>query len=132
MNSTPQIASLHAVYTGMTQLRISLDMGRIFQWDCWLAKGFTESDLRAVIIMLKAKNKAGGKYSLNFSRIIRDADWFDELRAEATAKAREVKLPSARAAVLRATGRSDAPAMRGEVSVSQVALQLLRDCRANL
>jgi hypothetical protein len=128
MTSTPQTASLHATYCGLTHLNVSLNMTRIWIWDRWIFEGFSEADLRSVILLLQAKNRSGGKYSLGFERLIRDTSWFGEQLAEARSKSR-VKPQPARESVLRATGRPEAQTPEA-IAAGERAVEILRSFRA--
>ena len=107
------IAALHAAYGQLTGLNLRLDMARERQWFDWLARGFTEADLRAVIAHIQRGIRSGDRRqgALKFSNLIGMPDYFEE----DLAMARKVQRPppprpsAPLAAALRATGRPAAP-----------------------
>ena len=130
-NASPQ--TLHARYCALTGLHIDFTMPRNWVWEQWLARGWTQGDLLAVINWVKTKNKAGGKYSLGFRNLIQDTEHFEELLAMARANARVVRAPIAKAATLRATGRDDnPPPTQAAIDAGARASELLKSFKQKL
>jgi len=124
-----QILQLHRLYVEQTGHAVSLGFDRERAWFDFLARGWTEDDLRLVIEKIKSGIRRGERRpgALKFRNLIVQLDYFDEDLAEARAAARVKRMDPARAAVLRATGRSDAPPSGTAKAVSEVALKVLRD-----
>lgn len=102
-----QIPKLHEVYCRETGLHIALTMQRIYFWEMFLAREFTQTDLELVCRGMRklVKDKKRGMTCLSFHRLIADLENFEELLAEYRALARRPKINRHRAEVLRATGR---------------------------
>ncbi len=115
MSTPANIQKLHALYVALTGLEIRLDMAREREWFEWARRGFTEDDLRLVILHIKrgitAQKRNPG--ALKFRNLICQPDYFEEDLAEAkslqTVAKRQFKENAAKASVLRATGRDPAP-----------------------
>ncbi len=107
MNETPIAQALHDCYVRRSGLAVPFTMERLYAWNVWRSRGFTEGDLEAVIAIVKRKIAAGQKWdgSLGFKALIENISHFEEMLAEARAWARKPKVNSARASVLRATFR---------------------------
>jgi hypothetical protein len=129
-----QITLLHACYVGLTSLPIVLDMTRVWQWEIWIAKGWDKRDLELVIGHIKRGIKEQSRRSgaLPFSNLIRDTEGFEETLAEARAKARVIRMPTGRAEVHRATGRSDVPQTAEAVAAGARAIAMLLEFRRTL
>jgi hypothetical protein len=130
--SNNAVESLHAIYVRMTALEVVLNMPRIAAWEKWKAQGWTDSDLCLVIGAIKKgiKKQERRPAALKFRNLVEDISHFEEQLAEARAKERVVTVPKERAVVLRATGRDDRPPTQPFRPVSEVALKILRDFRA--
>ena len=89
-NSSQQIETLHGIYTRQTGQAVRLDMGRIYLWEVWLAKGFTNSDLFDLIRHLRAEIREGNRRPgcLKFSNLIGLPDAFEEDLAQLRAATR--------------------------------------------
>ena len=120
-------SSLHAIYTSATGLDVAYNMTRHYVWEQWSSHGWNEADLKAVIALVKAKNRAGGKWSLDFNSLIRDWEKFEELLARTRLAKRKATIPTARAAALRATGRSDEPPISPAKSADQIIGEHLKN-----
>jgi hypothetical protein len=109
-------------------------------WGRWelfrVHQPFTESDLRLVLnyLLNQIKKKERRPACLRFSRLIGDPDNFQEelILARQAKGIRAVRVDPERAAVLRATGRSDEVQQPPAQPVSEVALNILRDFRKTL
>jgi hypothetical protein len=133
-SSIPQIESLHAQYGALTGYILELDYWRQECWHQWTRKGWNEADLRLVVRSIQDGIKNGRRRTgaLKFNNLIAMTDRFEEDLAECRAAARVRAVPTARAAVLRATGRSDEVQQPAAQPVSEVALNILRDFRKTL
>lgn len=102
------ITKLHEKYCGLTGLRVPLTLGRIWNWEQWCLKGYSEADLEVTIQFLQQKIKANRKTisCLKFSNLIGNTEWFDEDLAEARAIARQPRT-TPREKILQATGRKE-------------------------
>lgn len=116
---------IHDAFCRMTGMPIILDPYRERCWFDWQKKGFTEKDILLVVEWIRAQNKKGGKYKLTFSKLIVETDTFEEKLGEARAESRKVRYSPARAATLKATGRSDVPPTKECVQAGERALGLL-------
>ena len=89
-NSSQQIETLHGIYAGQTGQAVRLDMSRIYQWEVWLAKGFTNADLFDLIRHLRAEIRAGNRRPgcLKFSNLIGLPESFEEDLAQLRATQR--------------------------------------------
>lgn len=154
MNPIPSSNDLHASYTLLTGLAIPLTMARMYCWENWCVadrKGDfrTKAELEQVIRYVKRTKGQFSKTMLRFERLVRNTEYFDELKAESEQDqrvrvaladpARRPRMDPGKAQVVRAAGRSDALPASAEKSVSQVlaisrdeALAKLREFRENL
>lgn len=123
------IQQLHQLYVEVTGHAVSLGFDRERAWFDFLARGFTEDDLRLVIEKIKSGIRRGERRpaALKFHNLIVQLDYFEEDLCEARAIARVKRVNPGRAAVLRATGRDDRPPTEEAKPVSEVALKVLRD-----
>jgi len=103
-----RIRQLHAAYCRQTGLVVSLDFWRESQWFEFIRRGFTESDLRAVIGAIRKGIAEGSRNrgALRFHNLVGQVDLFEEELAEVNARRPRPGYP-ARAAALRATGRCE-------------------------
>lgn len=104
MNRADQIESIHKLYWKLTGQFLRLDMGREHSWSDYLAKGFSEYDLRLVIAHLKDGIRSGTRYPacLKFSNLIQQLDHFEEDLAMAKAHSRNDKPKTNREKVVEA------------------------------
>jgi hypothetical protein len=135
------VQDFHHCYRQSTGLDVSLNFYRESMWREWFrygethCGGFTQDDLRAVVELRKfrAKNKMQGYHTLAFNALIGSPDVMEEDLSEARAKSRQRK-PSARDAILRATGRPTEPTRAavtaGNVIEGERAFQAFRQWRA--
>ena len=111
---------LHDRYCSLTGRDLTLTMAVHFQWQVWVSKGYTASDLALVVAHIKkliAKDRRRPE-SLRFHNLIGDTERFNEDLAEARALAR-VTPPTARDRVLAQTGRP-APERNTAKSAAQI------------
>jgi hypothetical protein len=103
------IALLHAVYSELTGMELHLTFDRERAWFDFLAKGFTEADLRLVVGRIKAgiARRERRPAALKFHNLVVMLDYFEEDLAEARALSRRKPVNPGRAAVERATGRDN-------------------------
>ena len=91
MAQSQSLESLHSIYCLLT----GFDVRFCFHERTWYEfqkAGFTENDLHSVIGFLRRENtRRDFKYSMRISKIIDDLAYFDELRAEAVAVARNMR-----------------------------------------
>lgn len=137
---TTKIGALHKVYEQVSGLPVQLNLSRVFAWETWLSKGWTEGDLRLVMAHLKRRSGSApvwAKMNMMFTKFIADPQTFEELLSEARALARVPKFDPGKAQVLRDTRRSDKPDPSKPKTPEQVmreseALKALLDLRDNL
>jgi hypothetical protein len=76
------VAALHAHFESLTQQRLTLSYQRMRAWDELVKRGYTAADVALVIRWIKAQmGRSGSGYSpssLQFSRLIQDADLFED------------------------------------------------------
>lgn len=76
------VAALHAHFESLTQQRLTLSYQRMRAWDEIVKRGYTAADVALVIRWIKAQmGRPGSGYSpasLQFSRLIQDADLFED------------------------------------------------------
>lgn len=136
MSDETAIKSLHTVYVELTAIPLNLTIPRMDAYAAFLQAGFTESDLRLVILARIRQAKEMGKQPfLTFRSLIEDLDRFEEESKTAKAHRRHRQYVHDKASVLRATGREDSPklpqpqqvgdVLRGKEALAQ--LQKLRD-----
>lgn len=126
---TGNIGQLHKVYEEISGLPVQLTLNRIWAWEAWLAKGWTEADLRLVMGHLKHRSSAApvwAKMHMMFTRFIADPNNFEELLAEARAIARVPRFAPGKAEALRATHRPAKP----EPNQAKTADQIMRESEA--
>lgn len=116
---------IHDAFCRITGMPIVLDPYRERCWFDWQRKGWNQDDLKCVVNWIHKQNKKGGKYKLTFSKLIVETDIFEEKLAEARAESRKAQYSPARAATLRASGRSDVPPSKEAIAAGQRALGLL-------
>lgn len=93
MNPNPSehasAAELHRMYVNLTALEIPLDMSRIYQWEVFIAKKFTATDLSLVIrhIQKGIRERKRNPGALKFRNLIGSIDLFEEDLAESRAAA---------------------------------------------
>lgn len=119
------IGQLHKAYCDTSGFPLALTMDRIFMWERWQLRRWTQADLVQVLTYLKRKSDSGQHWARNalmFSALIRDESRFEELLAEVRAQARVKQVNLGKAQALRATGR-DATAPTSE---PRSAAQVLR------
>lgn len=75
-----RIETLHGIYTRQTGQTVRLDMQRIFTWEAWLAKGFSNADLFDLIRHLRDEIRKGNRSpaALKFTNLVGNADFFEE------------------------------------------------------
>lgn len=80
IDETPKATSIHSAYCRLAQADLTLTMDRLYYWNAWLSRGFTEADLRLVIRYLLHEVKAGRRFpgSLKWCNLIQNADRFEE------------------------------------------------------
>lgn len=128
-DATTKIGQLHKVYEDVSGLPVQLTLNRIWAWEAWLAKGWTEADLRLVMAHLKRRSSAApvwAKMNMMFTRFIGSPDVFEELLSEARAVARVPRYTPGKESVLRATNRPTRPLPPKE----RTADQIMRDSKA--
>lgn len=126
---TTKIGALHKVYEQVSGLPVQLTLNRIWAWEAWMAKGWTEADLRLVMAHLKRRSGSApvwAKMHMMFTKFIADPQTFEELLSEAKAIARVPKFDPGKASVLRGTNRPDKP----EPSKPKTAEQVIRESDA--
>lgn len=121
------IPKLHAAYCELTGLEIGLDMNRERSWFEWAKKGFTEEDLRLVILEIRKGIKIGKRNpgALKFRNLIEGLDYFEEDLAMVKAQKRAPKFRFDKSATLRASGRPDKP-KPPEAQPASVAVERLK------
>jgi|GEM_PF-4311409 len=76
------VSALHAHFESLTQQRLTLSYQRMRAWDELVKRGYTAADVALVIRWIKAQmGRPGSGYSpssLQFSRLIQDADLFED------------------------------------------------------
>lgn len=134
----PEIAALHAAYQRLTGLSVTLSTFRVYCWEHWVSRGWTQADLELVIRLIKDKMSKPVQLScLRFGRLISDVERFEEDLSEARARYRKKVYPKGKAAVLRAIKRPDepepdAPRTAAQVLAGKAALADLRKLRDSL
>lgn len=126
---TGKISALHKVYEQVSGLPVQLTLNRIWAWEAWMAKGWTEADLRLVMNHLKNRRpnaKVWATMNMMFTKFIADPENFAELLAEARAIARVPRFDPGKTDVLRGTNRPDKP----EPSKPKTAEQVIRESDA--
>ena len=126
---TDNIKRLHTVYEQVSGLPVQLSLNRMWAWEAWIAKGWTETDLRLVMGHLKRRSSAApvwAKMNMMFTKFVADPERFEELLSEARAIARVPKVEPEKAAVLRATHRPNEP----EPNKAKTADQIMRESEA--
>lgn len=126
---TGKIGALHKVYEEVSGLPVQLTLSRIWAWEAWLAKGWTEADLRLVMGHLKRRSSAApvwAKMHMMFTKFVADPERFEELLSEARAIARVPRVDPDKAAVLRATHRPTQP----EPNKAKTPDQIMRESEA--
>lgn len=140
IDATTKARALHTVYEQVSGLPVQLTLNRIWAWEAWIAKGWTEADLRLVMAHLKRRSssaKVWATMNMMFTKFIADPSNFEELLSEARALSRVPRVDPGRAAVLRATHRPTTPEQPAAKSAEQVlreteALNKLRALRDSL
>jgi|SRR6478735_10834716 len=110
--NVPDYKSLHDLYVQLTGRNVekfrdgTLTMKAIYAWDIWLARGFTEKDLRLVVRYIKKRIWQKRRYpeSLSFHNLIENTSRFGEDLAESHCEFRDYPDRN-KQSVLRATGR---------------------------
>lgn len=104
---TKSVKPLHDAYCRLSGMQIQLTMSRLMSWEQWLAHGWTEQDLAAVIGLIRRKIKLGQRWtsSLHFRNLIENRDVFEEDLAEARSERQFRKQFTPRNQALAATGR---------------------------
>lgn len=94
-NITPAIESLHRAYCRLAGASLALTFDRIYWWECWRAKGWTEQDLALVIKHIQRGVDIGTRHygALKWSNLIQRLDNFEEELAEAKATVRNRAQP---------------------------------------
>lgn len=126
---TGKIGYLHKVYEDVSGLPVPLSLNRVFAWESFLAKGYTEADLRLVMGHLKRRTQSvpvWAKMNMMFTKFIGDLENFAELLSEARALARVPRVDPEKAAVLRATHRPTKP----EPNKAKTPDQIMRESEA--
>jgi len=76
------VSALHAHFESLTQQRLTLSYQRMRAWDELIKRGYTAADVALAIRWIKAQmGRPGSGYSpssLQFSRLIQDADLFED------------------------------------------------------
>ena len=76
------VAAMHAHFESLTQQRLTLSYQRMRAWDELIRRGYSVADVALVIRWIKAQmGRNGSGYSpssLQFSRLIQDADLFED------------------------------------------------------
>lgn len=124
-NITPRIEAIHATYNRLTESQLTLTFDRIYWWECWLAKGFTESDLALVVGHIQKGIKDGTRHrgALRWSHLIQEPEHFEEELSLARAEARNAKPPpTPKERVLAQAGR---PVAASEKDTAQSAGQVM-------
>ena len=85
---TTSIEELHRCFVNLSGMDVPLNSWRTFQWEAWLAAGFTVADLMLVLAYLKTKIKFKERRieSLKFSNLIGNRDRWEEDLALARAE----------------------------------------------
>jgi len=106
-DSTPHLAAIHAVYNAVTKRQLPMTTSHMWAWEIWLAKGYTEADLKLVVKHINEliKEKRRRPESFRFHNLIEDCSRFQEDLSEARALYRRPAMDANRASVLRAAGR---------------------------
>lgn len=140
MDMNKVVGPLHKVYEDLSGLPVELSLNRIFAWERWKAKGWTEDDLRLVLSHIKNRSRSypvWAKIHMMFTKLIADTENFAELLSEARAMARIRHVEPGKAKVLRATRRPADPQMSTEKTPEQIireseALKKLLEVRDSL
>lgn len=111
MKDRESINHLHQRYNELSERPVTLTIGRIWLWEMWQLKGWTEADLELVLNRRKELVKLKKKWDscLLFTNVVRDLDSFEESLSEARALSRVPKPNHQRREVLKATGRTEEP-----------------------
>lgn len=122
---TPAITFLHACYVRLTGLTLTLTMPRHYAWEVWLSKGWTETDLAAVIGRLKyqIRQQVRTERCLAFSNLIERTESFEETLAEARQAQRVPRQDAGKAQVLKDTSR---PCPTPEIATVKTAKEALK------
>ena len=101
---------LHACYCEHSGQQITLTMPRIYAWEAWKLRGWTEKDLvlclRYVAAEIQGRRKWPG--AIQFRNLIERPEIFEEELSTARATSRVKRTDSGLDDVKRATGRIDA------------------------
>jgi hypothetical protein len=113
---------LHRLYCAQSGLELGYSMLRHFQWQAFVARGFTADDLTLVLVNLRRyiQQHRLGRGCLSFHRLIGDLETFEEYLAEFRALRRKGSYCKQKQQALRATGRPDEPAPNPPKSAKQV------------
>jgi len=130
--------ALHQTYCALTHRNMVLTTREHYGWNAFVAKGWTEDDLRLVIGFIQRRIKAGKRFpeSFRFHNLILDQSRFADDLLDARAEARQPR-PSAKDRLLASTNRP-APIHDNAVRAdqvherSQLALRLKAWKEANL
>lgn len=114
--TTEETREIHELYCRLTKLESRYSMQKHFQWESWLAQGYTREDLALVIAYIWRRIKAHKreKESFKLCALIDDKARFEDdismARSERMVASKTVPMPPSRASTLRSTGRpADAP-----------------------
>ena len=136
---TPQIEALHALYIDLTAMDVPLNPLRVYAWAHWLAAGYGEKQLRAVVAHIRQGIGCGERKpaALKFTYLIEDISRFEEdlacARRQYTLKqkANRPKPPTPQ----RPDGRpipQTAAGLHSEVEANSAAAKILADFKARL
>ena len=146
MLTEDQVSELHALYTRLTGLEVTLTLFRSAAWQAWARQvaacirqaeqpGLTlRIALQTVIEHRKAKwaqKKFTLAATLRFGYLVERVDYFEEDLAEALhqRRVRSLRPDPARAAVLQATGRAPAAEAPASKATPEVVAKLISDLK---
>ncbi len=131
-------SALHSVWMQATHRDIAMSITDHHRWNYWVAKGWTEADLRLVIAFINRRIKAGRRFpeSLRLYNLI-DVDRFEQDLQDARAEARQYAArPRPRQNMLSSVGRpepiKDNAQSAGQVIRDNEALKALLKFRDSL
>lgn len=126
------------MYRTETRLPLVMDMGMMYDWECWLAysrkhygQEWTPQDLARTIRYVRA-NRYLGPYHQSFKYLIREPSNFAERWVETQATARAPKMDPGKAQALRESGRpADAtPPQKDPQQAAQAAQRAIDHLKA--
>jgi hypothetical protein len=134
INHTAEYKALHSAYCRLTRRDVAWNMSRLWVWEQYAARLFSEADLALMVKYLRLRISQGRRHpeSLKFSTLLHDLDKFEEDLLEAKQEFRKPTVNRERASTLRATGRSALPKAKEALHVKVPLAKLVADLRRSI